>query len=436
MCNPWLAIDLSRDPRKHASILRRAWEAYLSDGIVQPVVRSVVMQSWQRSAAGGASPENVLAPVVHSLDEVRDLWQEHPISRIMPVIHDLLTWLAEEAGHLVVVSDAEGHLLSIEGNRKVRDWAEQMQFVPGAKWSEEAAGTNAIGTALAFDHPVQIFAAEHFSQHVHNWTCSAAPIHDPATGEVLGVIDLTSKLHTVHPHSLALVAAAARAAEAALKQNAEMLAAHRDKYTLKFLTTRTSAASHPQSQPVLRMNALGRDQISMQIGAQQFSFSRRHSEILTLLAHEPAGLSSDRLSVLLYGDLGNPITVRAEMSRLRKILGPWLETNPYRLALPVEADFLTLEHLLKRGNVYQALELYRGPLLPGSGAPGIAEIREQLEVWLRQAILTRREPELLHKWVETGAGRDDLEAWEILLGRLDRQDPLVGKVLARVYQLQ
>ena len=86
-----------------------------------------------------------------------------------------------------------------------------MNFAVGALWSESGAGTNAIGTALAADHAVQVFAAEHFNEVVQAWTCAAAPVHDPDTGEVLGVIDLTSRMSTVHPHSFA-VAVADRAA--------------------------------------------------------------------------------------------------------------------------------------------------------------------------------------------------------------------------------
>jgi signal transduction histidine kinase len=64
---------------------------------------------------------------------------------------------------------------------------------------------------------VQIFAAEHFSEVVHAWTCSAAPVHDPDTGEVLGVIDLTGPERAVHPHSLTMVTTTARAVEGHLR---------------------------------------------------------------------------------------------------------------------------------------------------------------------------------------------------------------------------
>ena len=84
----------------------------------------------------------------------------------------------------------------------------RMNFAEGTLWSEAGAGTNALGTALAVGHPMQVFAAEHYNATVHPWTCSAAPIFEPRTGRLLGTIDLTGPFRMSHPHSLALVTAA------------------------------------------------------------------------------------------------------------------------------------------------------------------------------------------------------------------------------------
>ena len=126
--------------------------------------------------------------------------------------------MAEEADHLVVITDANGVLLSVEGSPSLRlRAADHMNFTEGTLWSEPGAGTNAIGTAIAADHAVQVFGPEHFNEVVQRWTCSAAPIHDPDTGELLGVIDLTGDFSTVQPHSLAVATATAQAVEAWLR---------------------------------------------------------------------------------------------------------------------------------------------------------------------------------------------------------------------------
>src|SRR6185437_646683 len=84
------------------------------------------------------------------------------------------------------------------------------------RYSEAAAGTNGIGTVLAADRALQVFASEHFNQRHHGWTCSAAPVHDPVSGRALGVVDLSSPWDAVHPLTLELAAKAARALETCL----------------------------------------------------------------------------------------------------------------------------------------------------------------------------------------------------------------------------
>ena len=151
-------------------------------------------------------------------EEIEARWEEHPLAVAAPLIRECLAGIADESDHLIVVSDADGTLLWIDGNARVRlDAAESMNFAEGTLWSEGGAGTNAIGTAMAADHAVQIFAAEHFNEVVQRWTCSAAPVHDPDDGRLLGVIDLTGLARTAHPHSLAVAVTTARAVESHLR---------------------------------------------------------------------------------------------------------------------------------------------------------------------------------------------------------------------------
>ena len=146
-------------------------------------------------------------------------WQQHPLMPAMPVIDRCLESAAIDADNLIVVSDAEGMLLSVRGSAALRSRAfDDMNFVEGALWSESGAGTNAIGTAVAAGHAVQVFAAEHFTESVHRWTCAAAPMYDPDTGGLLGVIDVTGDISGVQPHSLAVVVATAQAVELFLRE--------------------------------------------------------------------------------------------------------------------------------------------------------------------------------------------------------------------------
>ena len=137
----------------------------------------------------------------------------HPLAPALPVIRRLLVDDASDAGVVVAVTAADGTLLWVEGDRKACRKAEAMNFVPGADWSERGAGTNAPGTALALDAELQIRGSEHFSRIVQPWSCTAVPVHDPATGALIGAIDLTGGTQVASPQTLALVRATAVAVE-------------------------------------------------------------------------------------------------------------------------------------------------------------------------------------------------------------------------------
>ena len=85
----------------------------------------------------------------------------------------------------MLVTDAEGIILWRDGAAKLLHAADSAGLAPGTQMSEEAIGTNAMGTTLAVDAPVQIHSAEHLVRTYHAWTCAASPVHDPDTGAML-----------------------------------------------------------------------------------------------------------------------------------------------------------------------------------------------------------------------------------------------------------
>ncbi|WKX74524.1 helix-turn-helix domain-containing protein [Streptomyces sp. XD-27] len=397
MVDPWLAMAPGTDPAERSRAVRRAHEAFLAQGSVGPGVRPVVAASWRRSADALASPE-AMAPIDLADAELAAYRAEHPLSRVMPLFRELLGSIADDGAHLLAVCDEQGRLLWVEGHSGVRRRAERMNFVAGARWDERHAGTNAPGTALTVDHAVQIFATEHYNPRVQPWTCAAAPLHDPRTGRLLGAVDITGGDHLAAPQSLALVRATARAAEAQL----------------------AAPASYPTG-PRVALTALGRDDALLVADGERIRLSRRHSEIMVLLAGHPEGLTGERLALELYGeraDQRSPVTLRAELSRLRRLAGPLLASRPYRLCAPLVTDVTAVAEELAAGNLHAALRAYHGPLLPLSDAPGVCRMRRRLEDRLRWAVLSRRDPELLRRWTESPWGEDDLEVCEALLAAL------------------
>jgi hypothetical protein len=140
--------------------------------------------------------------------------------------------------------------------------------------------------------------------------------------------------------------------------------------------------------------------------------------------------------VLLYEEDVNGSTMRAELNRLRSLLGDdLLASRPYRLAAEVDADWLALEAQLAAGAVAAALRLYRGPLLPASTAPGVARLRESIAASLRQAVLRSGEPDLMSTWTRSSWGTDDYEMWSAQLAALGPASPLRPLVTGQLDRL-
>jgi hypothetical protein len=329
------------------------------------------------------------------------------------------------------VCDADGTLLWIDGDQRMLDHATGVHLMRGATWSEAAAGTNAMGTALAVDHSLQVFSAEHFATPVHGWTCSAAPLHDPVSGQLLGVLDLSGPLQTAHPHSLALVTAAARMVEGVLLREAMVRAAE-----VREDAEARGAFPVAVPRPGVRVRALGRDRAEVQLTeGETVTLSRRHSELLVLLSLRPEGMTAEEVAIATHGDFGKPVTARAELSRLRRVLGRRLLAEPYRLDAPPRADFLVAGELAGAGALAAALDAYPGPLLPRSELPLVVEAREALDHRVRQAILRAGDPDLLHRWIHSAAGRDDLEACRRLVATLPDDDDRRPAALSHLRRL-
>src|SRR5215212_3255582 len=275
--NLWLALPGGRPSPGLTRRLKAAHERLVIGGEpAEPgaVVRSVVWDSWRRCMGNGVDPDGGAPPVDLLDDDLRAYREAHPLARVLPVIRRLLVSDAEADRMIVAVTDAAGRLLWVEGDAALRSRAEGMHFVAGARWAEDVAGTNAPGTALTLDHEVQIYGSEHFRRPVQPWSCSAAPVHDPVTGALLGAIDVTGGDHVASPHVLTLVRATVAAVESELRW-------------LRVQQARDTSARRPPPpvpRPAARLEVLGRERARLLRPEGALELSLRHSELLLLLA--------------------------------------------------------------------------------------------------------------------------------------------------------
>jgi PAS domain S-box-containing protein len=144
------------------------------------------------------------------LEEKRDL-----MVAAEPFMNQLYNFV-KGSNFFSILTDEEGCILSVIGDEGILSEAFNFKMIPGSYMDEQHIGTNAMGTALAEEMPVQVSGKEHFIKAYHRWTCSASPIRNPE-GKIIGVLDLTGYSELVHSHTLGMVVAAANAIEKMLE---------------------------------------------------------------------------------------------------------------------------------------------------------------------------------------------------------------------------
>ncbi|MFL5655838.1 MAG: GAF domain-containing protein, partial [Ktedonobacteraceae bacterium] len=207
-----LSIASPLEIERTARQLREIREGFLTTGSLAAYSpRPLILDSWQRCNNMHVNPSRRFAPLavaresqLYQLREANEL-----LIRATHSVMGRLTDFLAGSGYVIVLSDVKGCLLDVLGDAGIRRRLARIDFVPGGNWSEAAAGTNAIGTALADGHVVQLMAAEHYCDGWQDLTCTAAPIRHPFTGEVMGVLDVTGDYRLIRSFLTNSLAAAA-----------------------------------------------------------------------------------------------------------------------------------------------------------------------------------------------------------------------------------
>ncbi|WP_338783873.1 GAF domain-containing protein [Streptomyces sp. DG1A-41] len=412
------AVDTTRAAR----VLSEVRSARLSGQRAPAQPRRVIEQSWERMMRSGVDPDHDFRADPLSREEVQRRRETSALRHVLPVLREGLLRFADVAHHIMVVADEEGRVLWREGSAPVLRKADGLGFELGADWREDVVGTNGLGTPAVVRRPVQVFASEHFVRSHAGWTCAGAPLTDPRDGRLLGVVDVSGPLETMHPATLAWVDSVAKLAEARLRERhleslerlravaapvlarlgGRALAVDRDGWTAavsgmpytRRVALPKSVAAGPRWVPALGLCSVeplaggwllraaadepvprGATSIVLDLrqprrwtvavsggaGSWTRELGPRHAELLYLLAVHRTGRSASDLAGDVFGDPARTVTVRAEMSRVRRYLGAFLENRPYRFAEDAEVEVLLPDD--------------PHDLLPHSTAPAVGRLR-------------------------------------------------------------
>lgn len=431
------------------------------------------------------APEASTAPIQLTGDALDAVRLKGSLAPAIELILTALRGPVARTRHLVAIGDANANLLWVVGESRTGEAADEIRVHDGTSCADPTAGPSAARAADPPGLALEMFSGEHLIAAVDPSTCSDAPVHDPAGGELIGVV-LTAELRTSDPPTAALAALAACAAESTIRADElglrvdelERAARLRDRWESEIAGRRSGSvlvdarglviASRGAGQlpasvdlpldsgrlvqipdgrtfetqclggdgailwlrrrrgsvvPKLHLHLLGAG-ADARLGKARPERGLRSLELLAVLAMHREGLTAEQLALALYGERGKAVTIRVQVHRVRDHLGEGaLQTQPYRLADSFDADSLEVERLVAAGHPGEALRAYLGPLLPASDAPAIVEARGVLDESLRRSILTTADPDLLSRWLIHPSGTDDLAAARTLVAALPVGDP-------------
>lgn len=188
--------------------IKHNWECFIIEGNTPVNMKEEILNSWIRCREKGLNYEYGKIEII-SPEKIAKIRKENSelIAISRPIMKSLQK-IVVGSEFIIVLTDSEGHIMELIGDEKIRQNVEKLNFNLGANWSEDYAGTNAIGTSLFLNEPIQIIGTEHYCENRHVLTCSACVIHNDK-GEIVGCLNMSGHYSKAHPHTLGMVVSAA-----------------------------------------------------------------------------------------------------------------------------------------------------------------------------------------------------------------------------------
>lgn len=245
-----------------------------------------IFESWRRCLLDyGVDTRNFSAPHIITQNELKV--SREPLENILVQAQeeiDRLYAVLRQHSYVVLLCDRQGVAIHHRGDETKAGEFKHWGIWLGGVWSEEAEGTNGIGTCIAEQRPVLVHAGQHFRSRHTQLSCAGAPVFDP-NGKLVAVLDVSRVAGEEDQGSLALVLDTVTVAARAIEERL---------FRENFHHVWTIAALPSDNGPAL---LLAVDEHQWMLGADR-------------IARDVVGLDDDRLAS------GVPLSAAFEFDRL------------------------------------------------------------------------------------------------------------------------
>jgi len=199
--------------------LAHKWEGFVAGKDIDlSDVPVITREAWLRAKQAGIDPATPHAPLGEMPTDPAQLQEEFPWLSCAEPVFALLRSMLTEPHQLLGLTDHHCRILFTYVGNRAKDKAEEIRAIPGGQYGEAEIGCNAVGTVLYTDRPLQMCWQEHYCQNWQKWIAQGAPVHDPISHDILGVLFTAGYGEFCHPRALELVARSAAMIETNLRE--------------------------------------------------------------------------------------------------------------------------------------------------------------------------------------------------------------------------
>lgn len=194
------------EPQRHHRHTAAAPADFLASGRAGATgVPDILAASWQRSQAAGVDVEHPRTAYTDAIDTDSRL-----VRCAQPVLDRLRSDMADTPIAIAMTDSRARVVVRVDTSADVGRRLDRVEFCPGFDYAESTMGTNGVGTVIEAGQAVSVVGAEHFTEHLRPFACTGAPIVDPLTGRIEGILDVSTLSESWSPLMPALVKSAAQ----------------------------------------------------------------------------------------------------------------------------------------------------------------------------------------------------------------------------------
>lgn len=181
------------------------WKKFINnEKLNTSIIREPIYESWLRCKISHLDPFTATGSKLSPGDLKLLLRDNAKLLQVAtPLMEDLYQFI-KGSRFVIILADREGYILKTLANAAITGELTRYNMIPGSLFSERSMGTNAIGSGLYNNAPIQVRGEEHYLLAYHRWTSSSAPIHDPA-GHVIGCLCISGPADETHIHNLGMI---------------------------------------------------------------------------------------------------------------------------------------------------------------------------------------------------------------------------------------